>query len=430
MVDKFEYKGKWFLPEKPEDRISGILKFDSYDGAKLELIGNFEHPLNKDGIILGITSESKLITLYRSFFSSHGSIVLLSDSETGPPLVEYSANFILENVHLSTGDEFKFQEIRAEINNIDEWLNITGFAIKDDPTKYEIDLKYKLPSPIKFSISHDLEGQFNFVLKPAGRSAFTRSVTLNQRVELLISSRSYHDLDTILDYMFFFQNFLILASYEKTLPIAISLLSDKILKYSASEEKTKKRISVYFSISSRSRKNRLKAKYEMLFNYDSIKPNFDTIIQNWYKSYQTLRPTYNLLFEQFFQNERFSENSFLNLAQAAESFHRTITGKKKPNLKERLTELVTIYSNKILDNMISDKVEFVNQILHSRNYYTHYSKPGLYVLKGFQLFILSEKLKALLVNAILIEVGLDKMKLEAGYDNLKYMHFSHLHKWR
>ena len=351
MIEKFEYKGNWYLPEEPEVRISGTLKFDSYEGGKLELIGEFKSPMNIDGIILGITSESKSITLYRCYFSRHGSIVLYSDSEIGPALVEYTVNFILENVHFSTELEIKFQEIRSEISNFDEWLGISGFTIKNDSEVLEIDLKYKLPSPISFPISDDLKGQFNFVLKPSERSELTRTVTLNQRLELIITSKSYHNLDTILDYMFFFQNFLILALYEKTFPITISLFSGKILKDSTGEEKTKKRIYIYFAINSRSKKNWLKSKYEMLFHFQSLQPNFNEIIQNWFKSYQVLRPTYNLLFEQFFQNERFSENTFLSLAKAAESFHRTIKG-EKVNFRLRLSDLATNHSNKIIDIMI------------------------------------------------------------------------------
>ncbi len=42
MIEEFEYKGKWWLPDKPEKQISGTLRFNPTDGAVLELIGSFK----------------------------------------------------------------------------------------------------------------------------------------------------------------------------------------------------------------------------------------------------------------------------------------------------------------------------------------------------------------------------------------------------
>jgi len=64
MMDKFEYKGRWWLPDKPEKRISGTLRFTPNEGAILELIGSFKDTkdINKmlePEIILGISSNGK-----------------------------------------------------------------------------------------------------------------------------------------------------------------------------------------------------------------------------------------------------------------------------------------------------------------------------------------------------------------------------------
>jgi len=42
MIEKFEYKGIWWLPDKPKERISGTLKFTPDEGAILDLIGSFK----------------------------------------------------------------------------------------------------------------------------------------------------------------------------------------------------------------------------------------------------------------------------------------------------------------------------------------------------------------------------------------------------
>jgi len=40
MIEEFEYKGKWWLLDKPEKRISSTLRFTPAEGAVLELIGS------------------------------------------------------------------------------------------------------------------------------------------------------------------------------------------------------------------------------------------------------------------------------------------------------------------------------------------------------------------------------------------------------
>ena len=58
---------------------------------------------------------------------------------------------------------------------------------------------------------------------------------------------------------------------------------------------------------------------------------------------------------------------------------------------EKLTEK---YSNKILDKILGDKVQFVLNVKNSRNYYTHYSNDGeKKALKGGQLFLFIRKAK-------------------------------------
>jgi hypothetical protein len=42
LLDDFELKGIWWLPEKPDLQISGILSFESEKRISLELLGSFQ----------------------------------------------------------------------------------------------------------------------------------------------------------------------------------------------------------------------------------------------------------------------------------------------------------------------------------------------------------------------------------------------------
>ena len=62
----------------------------------------------------------------------------------------------------------------------------------------------------------------------------------------------------------------------------------------------------------------------MIFDYQRIKDDFPNLIKNWFSKYELLEPAFDLVFEQFYLGNRFTVNTFLNLAQSAETFHARI----------------------------------------------------------------------------------------------------------
>lgn len=474
MTEKFEITGEWFLPTDKENRVHGTLTFDPQEGTDLELYGSLEGdnflPEFKDQeIILGLTSDSKQVTLYSCFMTKSGGATLVQGEESGKPSTTYSIRYLLIGFHALTKTDLMFNQISSEIFNLGEWVGISGFKRQninqDSIRNHEITVEYKLPESIDFEIDHNTKGRFNFIANHPGLSRYQKSITINQRVEFQAISTIEKNIDELLEYIITFQNFLTLALYKSTYPLSISLSGERHKKDYGNGEKYKKIIKLYFS--SRNFKTNEKPKFdlEMIFDYRRIQQDFVTIIKNWYSKYELLEPAFDLVFEQFYNGNKFTVNTFLNLAQSAETFHARVHNHTKIpreqykkmkedilkvvsheyhswlndqfnfgnnlNLHSRLTELTEKYSNKILDKILSDKTQFVLNVKNSRNYYTHYSKDGeKKALKGSELFYLSERLKILLVCSFLIEVGFDKDKLSLHLDNIKWKLFNHLANWR
>lgn len=91
MTEKIEYKGYWFLPNKKEKAVAGVLTYTPKVSIVLELIGSFYENYseifsdnNGDDVIHGFTSDAKNITLLSCFPSSS---LNLSSSF---PITEYS----------------------------------------------------------------------------------------------------------------------------------------------------------------------------------------------------------------------------------------------------------------------------------------------------------------------------------------------------
>ena len=474
MTEKFEIKGEWFLPTDKDKRVHGTLIFDPLDGTDLELYGSlggdilFPEFKNQE-IILGLTSESKQITLTNCLMTKTGGVTLVQGEEAGKPSTTYSIRYLLIGVHVNTIDDLKFNQISTEIFNLGEWVGISGFKHQEFNSETfrnkEIKVEYKLPTPIDFEIDNDTKGTFSFITNIPGLSRYQKYVSINQRVEFQVESIVEKNITELLEYTFTFQNFLTLALYKSTYPLSISLNGEKHKKNLGNGEKYNKTIELYFS--SRNFKTNEKPKFdiEMIFHYRSIQNDFPLVIKNWYSKYKLLEPAFDLVFEQFYNSNGFTVNTFLNLAQSAETFHARVHNHTKIprseykimkddilssvpteyhswlkdqfnfgnnlNLHARLSEMTEKYSNVILDKILGDKKQFVLNVKYSRNYYTHYSKDGhKKALKGVELFYLSERLKILLVCSFLIEVGFDREKLSSHLDHIKWRLFNHLSNCR
>lgn len=474
MIDKFEIKGEWFLPAdktNPNSRIYGVLRFDPQDKTTLELYGslngdNFLPEFKNEEIILGLTSDSKQVTLYKCYMTKSDGATLVQGGESGKPSTTYTIGYSFIGLHADKIEDLKFTQISSEIFNLGEWVGISGFKHQVvDPKKnknYEITVEYKLPDAIEFEIDDRTKGRINFTVNQPGLSAYQKSVTINQKVSFQAITTDEQTIETLLTYLFTFQNFLTLALYKSTYPLSVSLTGERhkdAFGY-------KKNVKLFISSKNFKLNEKPKFFFDMIFNHEGIKENFPTIIKNWYSKYELLEPAFDLVFEQFYNGNKFTVNTFLNLAQSAETFHARVHNHTKIpreqykkmkedilkavqdeeykkwlkdqfnfgnnlNLQQRLSELTEKYSNKIIDKILGNKKQFVLNVKHSRNYYTHYSSDGVKkAVKGEELFYLSERLKILLVCAFLTEVGIDKEKLESFLDNVKWRLFNHLANWQ
>lgn len=455
MIGSFEYKGEWFLPNKPDESFFGILKYDSKDGATLELFGLLSEKSIDIDLINGITTNSKEITLYKVFLHHRGGMTLVSQGETGKPTSLYTVNYILEGHRFQDAKDLQFNSIEAQIFNLDEWVGISGFkkleVTEEQRRKYEFSLSYTLPKPIKFKINDSLDGMFNFIGNLPDRVIYQKEAIVKQEVELCLTPKASTDFLKMLDYLFIFQNFITLSIYEATYPTRIILKSNKALKEIDDGKQVHRKIKLYFSIRGRKSSDKIKYIPDMLYSYGRIKDDFERLISKWYSLRTTLEPVYNLLFDQFYHEGSVNENNFLNIAQAAEAMHATLyKGTKMPpakykemkerilklapkkyhdwlneqfnfgnnlNLHLRLTELIAKYGNKITDQLTGEteakKQEFVKKVKDSRNYYTHYSSTGKKkALKSIDLFYLSQKLRGIVVSGYLEETGFSHEAVE------------------
>ena len=308
MTEKLEIIAEWYLPANKEQKVHGKLIFDPKDGTTLELYSslsrdNFYSEFKNQEIILGLTSDSKPVTLCNCNMTKFSGATLVQGGESGKPSTTYSVRYLLIGFHFDTVDDLKFTSISSDIFNLGEWVGISGFKLKnfDPKTKnYKVVVEYKLPADIEFQIDSNTKGTFNFISNDPGLSRYQKSVTINQRVEFQATSAKEKGIDELLKYVITFQNFLTLALYKTTYWLSISLSSELHQEKYGDGKSFKKSIKLYFPSRNFKVNEEPKLDPEMLFDYQRIKSDFPTIIKNWYAKYELLEPAFDLVLEQFY----------------------------------------------------------------------------------------------------------------------------------
>lgn len=458
MIDNLIYKGLWFSSVHPDNHLHGTLKFDVQEGIELELHGEFQDLSIEDDnrdidIICGFTTNGKKISLYRCFkFHSYRSSPGLSVSK-------FSADFVIVGEHYKTESDIKFNCINARINNLSPWLNTYGFEKVDSDFEFKkTEVIYKLPESITFNLSENIKGSFDFnISMPLTQK--TSKINLEQKVNLNLKFDEIKHFDEILSEYFHFQNFLILGLCQST---HLNFLKLKTIhKQESVEQKSVSSVDVYFKQRINTTPNKRNHTRDFLFTYHDIESDFEELIKNWYSSKMKLKPIISILIDSFNKNNPFNENNFLNIAQALETYHRrfrlnevlpkkeykqkvneileTVISDHKswlkerlnfanePTLHKRLEELLKENHNKTLSKMIIDRDQFIRDVKNSRNFYTHYDKRlEKKAIKGNELYLLTEKLRTLLICVLLNEMGFTKNKIESIFLRNEWRFFNHL----
>jgi len=155
-MNAFTIIGKWWLPEDSNNIESGTLYFDSKTGPTLELNGSFKEmkDLSKrlnPKIILGVTIDSKLITLYKCYEKT------TKTSFPGYTSSIYLVDVIFQNCHFKKEEDIQFNSISINYSFLEQWMNESGIKYKykinkGDNSLKEYDLKYGYPKTIEVNI--------------------------------------------------------------------------------------------------------------------------------------------------------------------------------------------------------------------------------------------------------------------------------------
>lgn len=121
IFESFEYKGEWWLPEDPSNKLSGTLKVTP-ERIILDLFGAFNSVFDNTRsdnyeIILGELYKGKDITLYQNQLKK------LQENLPGDKRVsELSVRYVFVGEHFEKKDEINFSSMSFNFTHLENWL--------------------------------------------------------------------------------------------------------------------------------------------------------------------------------------------------------------------------------------------------------------------------------------------------------------------
>jgi hypothetical protein len=457
----FSYKGLFWLPENPDDKVSGTLSFSPEDGITLELIGflgsrRSSAQLFETKIINGFSTNGKKLSLFKCYESNR------TASYPGIETSIIQANYLFVGANFINEDEICFNKVAIKLKNLDSWLGISGFDIQYNQAEHSTNIYYKLPQPIEFKINSGYKAKFEFISSGPSISIYTRKASIEQSVYLILEPLDKTDrhFKELLKQTHTFQMFITFATFTASFPLEIIFYSPRYF-IEFDSKKIPEEIQLYYTTSIKP-KNKEIFHWDLLFSYQDIEKNFKVIINNWYTQHDKINSILGLFLVNFYNPGIFNVNRFLNIAQALETFHRRfkknnvlpknqhkerlktiinsvdkkfkewlkqkLSFSNEPTLKERIDELLKDYSNQTIQKLIKDFDNFSKLVKDSRNYYTHYDKSlEKKAAKGEDLYYLTERMKVLLTCCLLNVIGFDNNLIQELLKRNKYRLYNHLY---
>lgn len=436
MQTEFSVKGYWWLPSEPEKKLQGTLKYQPNQKIYLETLGffgdftSFNEPKQFE-IIHGIDLNNKPITLVNCLQ------IGISMRFPGYQEGKYFTHMFLIGEHFPSLEKIHFKEIYASLAYLDEWINIYGFKIGISPENIrEFSIEYHLPQEIIAKINESCSVSIYFACDFTIPLIVKKELHPKQKALFRVKYSESRDYKEFLKIIHLFQDFLTFATGERSFPLEV---------YGITREDGDK-IDFFYNPVSRIDTPKEVMPHEMIFTFIEISDSFEERLKNWFDRAGILRPVYILYFTTRYHSFLYTENRFLNLIQAIETYHSRICDKKYiPSeicnaVRDKLIEAIPNYSipeysdfktsliarlnfineyslrkrlksllsdvNEVFHFFIENPNEFIDKVVDTRNYLTHYSMSAeSSAVRGKDLFYLTEKVKILVEIILMRELG-------------------------
>ncbi len=403
LPESIETYGYFWLAEKPDNRLTGVLRISDSGEASLEMFGAFDSPsgrplqqLTGERLhILGVTDKAGPVTLVDCIVTEQQNVVnveALSKSSLHVDCVFWGAHFDTE--------EICFWGMTFSVEGLDEW-----FVFHHRPFSHDGDLTgpmsvtFNQPEPITFPLSDDLNLGFHM---GAGMksSLFEEAISTNMSIRIESSRpRSFSEFMPALRKV---KNFICLA-FDRS--VSFTSITGSLSEQNAPYD-PRDTVVIYGRFDPYDLPKEDISAGNFLISFEEMSRDVHEYLPRWLENYEEYEPTFNLYFTVMANRYMHLEGGFLFLVNGIESLHRRSSsdtrmpaeefnglrdsilrgtpGKWRSWIEDRLRYANELSLRSRINQMIapfedlfgtkSTRAAFVNQVVSTRNYLTHYDQ--------------------------------------------------------
>jgi hypothetical protein len=445
----FTIKGHWWLPGNTH-KVAGDLIY-KVEEMTLALYGGLNEAIvdspfmakpehTEFPIILGESLDRVPITILKSFYTNWKPDIKTLAVKPGTRTALLSSRLLcheaIEGIHLSSSDD-GFNKCRIEIPYFENWLGDSPFTFNMAGSGEHVRIDYARPENEEFPIA-SCKCLVRFVrsVRPPGFPGYEPSIEHRAYVEV----ESYEPMpmnwfckhaSEIVDLFSFLYGGNILS---RQLTLFKSITSDNEVKLYYTRPKVK---SIEYS------------SMDIMIRYENEKELFSQILENWLTASEVCKLVRNMVLKSERRPSRLIDLRFLPLVHAAEvltkeSNHSIIVDQeifekvreqmyailrrefsrelidsvkigrynaKQLPLKNKLSSMLDDLQDETCNLFCIDKTKFINGIVDSRNYYTHYS-PKKKILQDAELYWAIRKTSLMLRILLLLKAGVPESDLQ------------------
>jgi hypothetical protein len=316
-MEEREFEGYWWTPEEPERRVPGRLRYSPTEGARLELLGSLSNPAD-----FGRVGANRLAVVFGA--TRHDDVTIFGALQTATTLLvdplyareAFVSSLLLVGAHIPVLGELDISACQVKFSQLDEWLDLGGFGVElvdpahaDDVDDFLFRVTYRRVS-LPSVTARDM--QFAFEFESSVPLNFKRALDLRESSRLDITPVKPQRFDQFdREVLWPLQN---LITFAVDRPNVLTSLRVKvgdqrwadILRSDRTDELTPRGLAL------------------LLFAYSHVKERLSNFLDAWFVLYERLGPALNAMFSVIYNDVRPTDTKFLNIAQAAESYHRRL----------------------------------------------------------------------------------------------------------
>lgn len=420
--EPIEAAGTFWLPENPDIEVPGTIQISESGRVTLETIGHLggtDAAMDRLKTYQELSFDEPMPQYQVLGYSDKLGCIRLDDCVLQEPVfsMDFAACTAYSNYALVTRNDsllrgVSFSRFNFSLVGLDEWLDMSGFKVEqdyDNLSSREINISFKRPERVTFSISDELELAMDF---SCGGPSITRTITeikMSQTAYFsLISSESKSDMEFV-SMASMIRDFVSLGIGQPVLITSmVGFSEDKISDGSRDELITR----VYCNDGRRSVSESTVIKPLMSFAYDDISDKFGSILGKWIANYKKYNTSFSLYFNSISDDSKLLDIKFLRIVQAMETLHRGYFNEQDVELRRRLAGIFnSTLSSRIKNNR---RKKLVNDVVATRNYLTHYSdQRGSNIVNNGYFYAITELLDVVFQLWLMQIIGFDNEMIDA-----------------